>query len=105
MINHEIYKDYQTELEAGWEFSQILFEDSDVMFFDARKKVPSVEIPVYFFVGRTDYDTPSELVEDYYARLISPKKQLIWFENSSHFPFYSEPEKFNSVLIEKLIID
>jgi pimeloyl-ACP methyl ester carboxylesterase len=56
--------------------------------------VTSVKVPVYFFTGRYDYTSPSELVELYYAKLNAPKKRIVWFERSAHFPFFEEPEKF-----------
>jgi pimeloyl-ACP methyl ester carboxylesterase len=52
-------------------------------------------VPVYFFAGRYDYNTPWELVQEYYDRLDAPKgKHLVWFENSAHSPNLEEPEKF-----------
>ncbi len=100
LLHHDVYDGY--ELEAGWDYSEILFEDSNVLHFDARESIPEVEVPIYFFAGRHDYDTPSKLVENYYSTLRAPVKELIWFENSAHFPFYSEPDKFSKMIIEKL---
>lgn len=60
-----------------------------------------MKVPVYFFTGRHDYDTPFQLVEQYYEILNAPTKEIIWFENSAHFPFYEEPEKFNKMIVEK----
>lgn len=54
----------------------------------------SFDIPVVFYEGRHDYHVSSELVEDYYQNIKSSKK-IIWFENSSHFPQWEEPDKFN----------
>jgi pimeloyl-ACP methyl ester carboxylesterase len=54
----------------------------------------TIAIPVYFFQGRYDYNTPSELVEKYYEVITAPEKKLVWFENSAHFPHWEEPEKF-----------
>lgn len=62
------------------------------------KDVPEFKIPVYFCVGRYDYTTPYELVEKYYNQINAPKKELIWFENSAHFPNFEEPEKFAEVM-------
>lgn len=35
-----------------------------------------VEVPVYFCVGRYDYNTPFELIEKYYYQLVAPKNGL-----------------------------
>ena len=48
----------------------------------------------FFFTGRYDYTDPFTLTEDYYSKIKAPEKRLVWFEQSAHFPFYEEPEKF-----------
>jgi pimeloyl-ACP methyl ester carboxylesterase len=58
--------------------------------------VTSVDVPVYFFIGRHDYTTPAELVELYYRKLQAPRKRIVWFEESAHFPFFEEPERFTA---------
>jgi pimeloyl-ACP methyl ester carboxylesterase len=61
--------------------------------------LPKVQIPVYFFVGRYDYQTPSQLVEEYYNFLQAPHKELIWFDQSAHNMVFTEAEKTNRELI------
>jgi pimeloyl-ACP methyl ester carboxylesterase len=56
--------------------------------------VTHVEIPVYFFTGRYDYCDPFSLTEEYFSRINAPEKHMVWFEDSSHFPFFEEPEAF-----------
>lgn len=60
--------------------------------------VKKVSVPVYFFTGRYDYNTPFDLIEWYYEILDAPFKQMVWFDKSAHFPFFSEPEEFASRL-------
>jgi pimeloyl-ACP methyl ester carboxylesterase len=58
-------------------------------------RVPSLEIPVYFFSGLRDRNTLLSLVEEYLVYLDAPAgKELIVFENSAHTPFMAEPEAF-----------
>jgi pimeloyl-ACP methyl ester carboxylesterase len=64
------------------------------------ENIRSVDIPVYFFTGRHDYTTPFELIEFFYERLEAPRKMLIWFDSSAHFPFYEEPELFSQKMVE-----
>lgn len=65
---------------------------------------PTIEVPVYFFIGRHDYNTPSEIAVKYYESLEAPKgKQLIWFENSAHMIPIDEPDKFCDILINKVL--
>lgn len=56
--------------------------------------IRSLDIPAYFFTGRYDYTDPFELTEEYASRLQAPKKELVWFEQSAHFPFLEEPDRF-----------
>jgi len=101
LLESDIYSNEQNKLIAGWSFSQTLFNDEDIWYLDFRESVNSIDVPIYFFTGRHDMDTPSSLVEEYYNILSTPTKEMIWFENSSHFPFYEEPEKFNDLLIDR----
>ena len=66
--------------------------------------VPKIDAPVYFFVGRHDYNTPFELAVRYYEALEAPKgKQLVWFENSAHMIPIDEPDRFCDILINKVL--
>ncbi len=103
LLNSEIYAQNPSQLIDGWEFSQLLFEDPNLWYLDFRKSITKVSVPVYFLTGQHDYDTVFSLLEEYYQILDAPTKELIWFENSSHFPFYEEAEKFNQTIIEKFV--
>ncbi len=62
---------------------------------------PRIDVPVYFLIGRHDIIVSHVLAEKYFNHLKAPEgKQLIWFENSAHRPFYEESEKFHSVMKE-----
>lgn len=56
--------------------------------------ITRVKVPVYFFTGRYDYTDPFTLTEEYFSRIDAPRKRLVWFENSAHFPFYEESAAF-----------
>ncbi len=86
-------------MAEGLKFSKRAFDDPAVWFLDFPSSVTSVDIPVFFFAGRHDYDTPHELVAQYFPMILAPEKGLLWFERSAHFPFYEEPELFNQTLI------
>jgi len=66
---------------------------------DLRQQAAELHVPVYFFIGRHDINAPTALVEDYYAVLQAPHKELVWFERSGHMPWVEESELF----IEKLL--
>jgi pimeloyl-ACP methyl ester carboxylesterase len=100
ILNSEVY-DTDSWGDA-WQFSQGIFQDPEVWRFDFKDTSPGFQnftVPVYFFMGQHDYDTPINLFEEYYA-LIGSDKTYIRFENSAHFPFYEEPEKFRTELLK-----
>jgi pimeloyl-ACP methyl ester carboxylesterase len=72
----------------------------DVISGPLAEHVQHVDIPIFFFLGRHDYTTPSTLAAEYLDSLKCPCKRLVWFENSAHFPFYEEPEKFRLEMIK-----
>jgi len=59
--------------------------------------ITEFEVPVIFIQGRGDYQVSSELVYEYFQN-IKTKKQFFWFENSCHFPQWSEPKKFYEIM-------
>ncbi len=69
-------------------------------YVNLRERCPVVEVPLYFFHGRYDYNAPVQLVEDYMKNLKAPKKSLIFFEFSGHNPWQTENELFVKHAIE-----
>jgi len=67
---------------------------NDVIEDPLISEVDTVSVPVYFFSGRFDYTTPFELVQEYYEALDAPYKEMVWFDESAHFPFFEQPEEF-----------
>jgi pimeloyl-ACP methyl ester carboxylesterase len=61
---------------------------------DLRKDYPSIDVPVYFFLGRHDINAPVSLAEEYYELLQAPKKEIVWFEHSGHSPWINESDRF-----------
>ncbi|MDR1355691.1 MAG: alpha/beta hydrolase [Propionibacteriaceae bacterium] len=84
---------YKYVLQAMW---------PEVGSTDLLAACPKFEIPYFIFDGRLDQNTPAELVEDYFNAITAVHKELIWFENSGHNPMGDEPERFKTLLREKL---
>ncbi len=61
---------------------------------DLRKQYTKLDVPVYFFLGRHDINTPTVLVEEYVQVLDAPEKRIVWFEHSGHSPWINESDKF-----------
>lgn len=70
---------------------------------DLFVEVPEVKIPVYFCLGRHDYEVPSVLSAKYFEAVKAPRKQLVWFERSSHMPNTEEKDKFNDFMINTVL--
>jgi len=70
---------------------------------DLFVQVPEVKIPVYFCLGRHDYEVPSVLSAKYFEALKAPRKQLVWFERSAHLPNTEEKDKFNEFMINTVL--
>ena len=67
--------------------------------FKTVKKFP---IPVFMFMGRHDYTTPSKPTEEWLNELNAPLKKGIWFENSAHLVPFEEPGKMLLSLVENV---
>jgi pimeloyl-ACP methyl ester carboxylesterase len=78
---------------AGAVFSLSCLEDQQNKV-NILRDVPELKVPVYFCVGRRDFNTPFELVVEYAEKLQAPKKRIIWFDHSAHLPNFEEPELF-----------
>jgi pimeloyl-ACP methyl ester carboxylesterase len=74
-----------------------------MMAFDLTKLGPDFREPVFFFEGRMDPYCPGSVIADYMQTLHAPQKEIVWFENSSHFPFYEEKQKFTNELVQRVL--
>jgi pimeloyl-ACP methyl ester carboxylesterase len=74
-----------------------------VQAVDLLSGPPGLDLPVYFMTGRYDYNTNSALVERYFNHLQAPQKELVRFEKSGRNLCFSEADKFNSVMINKVL--
>ena len=68
------------------------------------KQAPRIEVPVYFFLGRHDKVVTSEVAQRYFEALDAPRgKQIIWFEESGHWPHFEEPQKYRETLVSRVL--
>lgn len=64
-------------------------------------KVDRIDTPVFMFLGRQDYTTPSAIAAAWLGRLRAPRKNVVWFEHSAHLPFIEEPGRvFEALLMQ-----
>lgn len=74
----------------------------ELLSLDLERSVPSVDVPVFFFLGRFDRHIDSTIAADYFQTLRAPSKQLIWFDNSAHNVPFEEPELLNETVVSTL---
>ncbi len=66
--------------------------------FDYRESVTSLEIPVYFISGESDYNCPWELVEEYCDIIDAPDKEFFLIPDAAHSPLWENPSMTCDVL-------
>lgn len=80
-------------LESLWpEFSQLDLTDRT-----------SFAAPIFFLLGRHDWQVPAVVAAAYFDTIQAPCKRLVWFEESAHNPPFEEAEKFQRVMIDEVL--
>lgn len=75
----------------------LFIEGSETNFFEFA---PVLDCPIYFLIGRNDYQTHFKLAESYYEKVICKRKELYWFTHSAHNPHLTESVKFQNIIID-----
>jgi pimeloyl-ACP methyl ester carboxylesterase len=57
------------------------------------------DVPIFFFEGTHDQQTPMELAEHYLAAIEAPHKKLVRFEGCHHFVVMNRPDAFLQELL------
>jgi len=63
----------------------------------------SFEVPIFFFTGAHDWQTPWTLSDQWFSQIDTSYKELIHFEESSHFIVNEEPGKVLTALVNKVL--
>lgn len=74
-----------------------------VMDLKLIKTVPSLDIPIYIFQGKFDYQVSYVIAKEYFDAVKAPVKGFYSFENSAHSPGFEEPEKALAILREDVL--
>ena len=93
-----ISKDYVGQWAHTW-----LKTFNEASARNVMQTLPEIRCPIYFFAGRTDYQTNSSIAEKYYLVLKAPRKGFFWFERSGHSIPSSEPERMQSIIIDTIL--
>jgi pimeloyl-ACP methyl ester carboxylesterase len=65
--------------------------------------VPTLQMPVFFFIGRHDHVIAPETSAAYFEALTALSKRFVWFEKSAHEPPVEEADKFNPAMVELVL--
>jgi pimeloyl-ACP methyl ester carboxylesterase len=71
---------------------------ADFTKIDLLKEVPEVQIPIFFLLGKHDYQVPFECSIVYFEHLKAPLKEIFLFEKSGHSPMFEETDKFIEIV-------
>ena len=96
---YDDYKDY--DWMKGF-FNSAYPLEKDIFAIDFTN-LKEVKIPVYFFMGRHDWNVPTSITEEFVKNLTGPKKEIVWFENSGHEPLEEEADKFNKEILLRIM--
>ena len=57
---------------------------------------------MYFFLGRHDHNVAADLSAAYFETISAPRKELVYFEESAHWPMREEAAKYTRELVRRL---
>ena len=97
-----LYDDYKNYNWMKGFFNSAYQLEKDVISVDFTA-LKEVKVPVYFFMGRHDWNVPTSITEEFVKNLLAPKKEIVWFENSAHEPLEEEAGKFNQEVIKIVV--
>lgn len=72
------------------------FNDKEAATMDLRPQLKNIKVPTLIIVGRHDFITNIAMAEEMLKHI--PNARLEIFEDSGHFAFVEEPEKFYRVI-------
>jgi len=91
--NTNVSKAYPKSLFESW--APVWFD----VFQEASKEnfivsTPELECPIFFMIARKDLVANYQISQDYFEAIKAPKKELIWFQESTHEIPSDEPKRF-----------
>ena len=72
----------------------------DVDAFKAADLGSDYNVPMFLFLGRYDWQTPSVLAAQWETTITAPVNKTLWFENSAHSPMIDEPDAYTKALVQ-----
>lgn len=81
------------KVKSGSSFSSANMK-RDAIDGELMDEITQFDIPVIMMMGKHDMVTPTSLAKEYFDLIEAPSKRWVIFDQSAHFPFFEEPEKF-----------
>ena len=75
-----------------------VFNEKEAPTFDLRPHLKEIKVPTLVIVGRQDFITNVDMAKEMVERIPNAKMEI--FEESGHYGFVEEPEKFYRVVKE-----
>ncbi len=85
---------FTSSLDAMW---------GELDLVDFPRQIPRLEVPVFFFTGRRDWNVPVELVEEWARVLEAPSLEVVWFEETGHMIPIVSPSEFHRAMLDKVL--
>jgi len=62
--------------------------------------ISDYDLPIYYVLGRSDWQVPSTLAAEYFEKINAPQKGLYWIENAGHATDVDNPKDFCEAIRE-----
>ena len=80
--------------------SEQLFDELSSL--DLRRLGLTFKVPIFFFHGTSDQQTPLVIVEQYFSEITAPAKQLVRFKDCHHFVVFKRPDDVLTELLDRV---
>lgn len=88
---------------ARFSFAKKTTLPQQVLALDLPRRVPAVDLPVYFLSGKHDMTVNYQLSQNYLDSLRAPVKGFYTFERSAHSPLFEEPERVKEIMVRDVL--
>jgi len=66
----------------------------EIFYFDLVDSSPAYHIPIYYLLGKKDWQVPTCLAVEYFNQIKAPDKKLVVIDDAMHEPMLEKPDAF-----------
>jgi pimeloyl-ACP methyl ester carboxylesterase len=74
--------------------------EKELLAVKFEDKIKQINVPIWFFIGDTDYQVPFQLAEKYFTQLIANQKVKVLFTHCGHMIPFEKPVQFCEEIIK-----